>query len=221
MCGRFTLLTSQAELEARFPEVRHGFSFEESYNVAPGQNVFSIIHDGKQQRAGSLKWGLVPSWANDKRIGYKMINARLETAHEKPSFKRLMETRRCLIVADSFYEWKQKDESKNPFRIQVAGRKLFSFAGLWDKWTDGEETLYTCTILTTASNQFMGNIHHRMPIILPEDKEAEWINPYVQRASDARRFLQEIEHESLEAYRVSSYVNHAKNNDQKCVEALT
>ncbi|HLQ73607.1 MAG TPA: SOS response-associated peptidase [Bacillota bacterium] len=218
MCGRYTLTVSKSHLESYFSTDVNEQSYELSYNIAPSQNVLAVIHDGKEKRVGTLKWGLVPSWSKDKKIGNKMINARLETAHEKPSFKRLMERKRCLIVADSFYEWKQNREQKNPFRIHVKDRTLFTFAGLWDKWTDGVETLFTCTMLTTEANSFMESIHHRMPIILPKDKEEEWLDPHVKRAEDAKRFLDDIQMETLEAYPVSSHVNYVKNNDAKCIE---
>lgn len=220
MCGRYTLFANEAEIMKEF-NIKGSIPFyEPSYNVAPGQDVLAIIHDGKEKRAGRLRWGLVPSWAKDKKIGYKMINARSETAHEKPSFKTLMSRKRCLIVADSFYEWRKTDKEKQPERIQVADRKLFAFAGLWDKWEQDEEVLFTCTMLTKDSNEFMRNIHHRMPIILPKKKENEWINPYIQQPIDAYNFLQTIETEKLTSYTVSSYVNKANNNDSKCIQAL-
>src|SRR5699024_2368829 len=124
-----------------------------------------------------LRWGLVPSWAKDEKIGYKMINARSETAHEKPSFRKLMAQKRCLIVADSFYEWQKLDTHKQPKRIQTKERSLFAFAGLWDKWEQDGKSLFTCTILTKDANHFMAPIHHRMPIILPKHYEEEWISP--------------------------------------------
>src|SRR5699024_7663357 len=116
--------------------------------------VLAIIHDGKKKRAGYLRWGLVPSWAKDEKIGYKMINARSETAHEKPSFRKLMAQKRCLIVADSFYEWQKLDTHKQPKRIQTKERSLFAFAGLWDKWEQDGKSLFTCTILTKDANHF-------------------------------------------------------------------
>ena len=197
-------------------------SYHTSYNVVPGQDVLAIIHDGKKKRAGYLKWGLVPSWAKDEKIGYKMINARSETAHEKPSFKSLMATKRCLIIADSFYEWKKSDVGKQPKRIQLQDRKLFAFAGLWDKWVedDSGRELFTCTMLTKDANEFMQDIHHRMPIMLPKDQEDAWITPRRFAPVEASRFLQQLEMESLTAYDVSSHVNAAKNNDEACIAPI-
>jgi len=219
MCGRFTLFASETEILREYG-VDSLQSYEPSYNIAPGQKGLAIIHDGEKKRAGNLQWGLVPSWAADEKIGYKMINARSETAHEKPSFKNLMSRKRCLIVADSFYEWKKSDETKRPRRIQVADRQLFTFAGLWDKWQKGDQILFTYTLLTKDSNDFMKEIHHRMPIILPKDREDEWIQPYVQNPRAAYEFLKTIEMEGLTAYTVDRYVNKAINNDRKCIEPV-
>src|SRR5690625_2091923 len=220
MCGRYTLHAKEEEIIKTFQLTDPILDYEPSYNIAPGQDVLVIIHDGKKKRAGYLRWGLVPSWAKDERIGYKMINARSETAHEKPSFKQLMARKRCLIVADSFYEWKQTDQTKQPQRIQLKDGKLFAFAGLWDKWEQEDRVLFTCTMLTKDANDFMKDIHHRMPIILPKEKEEEWIAPHVQRPVRARDFLDKIEAEELTAYPVDSYVNKAQNNDEACIEAL-
>ncbi|MDY0407530.1 SOS response-associated peptidase [Paracerasibacillus soli] len=180
----------------------------------------AIIHDGKEKRAGYLRWGLVPSWAKDEKIGYKMINARSETVHEKPSFKNLLARKRCLIIADSFYEWKKLAQGKQAKRIQVKKRKLFAFAGLWDKWVQDERELFTCTILTKDSNEYMQNIHHRMPIILPKNQEDEWIKPQKVKAAGAQQFLERIKVDPFTAYDVSEYVNAARNNDEKCIASL-
>ncbi|HLQ71585.1 MAG TPA: SOS response-associated peptidase, partial [Bacillota bacterium] len=190
------------------------------YNIAPGQQVLAIIHDGKKKRAGYLRWGLVPSWAKDEKIGYKMINARSETAHEKPSFRKLMAKKRCLVVADSFYEWQKLDTRKQPKRIQPKDRTLFAFAGLWDKWEQDGKSVFTCTILTKDSNRFMEPIHHRMPIILPKHYEEKWITPQAKQPGSMREMLQTVEMEQLSAYDVSTYVNKVKNNDTKCIEPM-
>jgi len=220
MCGRFTLLTDEVEILTEFGLSTPIKDYEPSYNIAPGQNVLVIIHDGEEKRAGYLKWGLVPSWAKDPKIGYKMINARSETADEKPSFKNLMARKRCLIVADSFYEWKKSDNSKQPKRIQLKDRRLFAFAGLWDKWQQGDEELFTCTMLTKDANDFMRDIHHRMPIILPKDKEDEWITPRKIQPARAKQFIQQLNMDEMKAYDVDTYVNAAKNNDEACIAPL-
>lgn len=221
MCGRYTLLADELEVLRAFDLEQDGIdNFGQSYNIAPGQNVLAIIHDGNKKRAGYLRWGLVPSWAKDEKIGYKMINARSETAHEKPSFKKLMAQKRCLIIADSFFEWQKNEAGKQPKRIQLADRKLFAFAGLWDKWEQEDKDLFTCTILTKEANPFMQDIHHRMPIILPKEKETDWIEPQKEKPNTMRAFLQNIDIDDLHAYNVSSYVNTAKNNDATCIAPL-
>ncbi|ALX48977.1 SOS response-associated peptidase [Lentibacillus amyloliquefaciens] len=220
MCGRYTLLADEVEILEEFGIEQSIDDYQLSYNIAPGQNVLAIIHDGKAKRAGYLRWGLVPSWANDEKIGYKMINARSETAHEKPSFKRLMSRKRCLIVADSFYEWRRDGNEKQPKRIRLENRGLFAFAGLWDKWEQDGKKLFTCTILTKEANGFMQDIHHRMPIILPKDKQDAWLEAGEQSPEEAHHFLRSLEIENLRAYDVASYVNSAKNNDEDCIAPL-
>ncbi|QKY71814.1 SOS response-associated peptidase [Lentibacillus sp. CBA3610] len=220
MCGRYTLLADEVDILQAFGIEQAIENYQPSYNIAPGQNVLAIIHDGKEKRAGYLRWGLVPSWASDEKIGYKMINARSETAHEKPSFKRLMARKRCLIVADSFYEWKHDGGEKQPKRIQTSGRGLFAFAGLWDKWEQGDKKLFTCTILTKAATDFMQDIHHRMPIILPKDQENAWIEAGDRTPIEAHHFLESLETEDMQAYDVARYVNSAKNNDEGCIAPL-
>src|SRR5690625_7098109 len=163
MCGRFTLFASETEILREYG-VDSLQSYEPSYNIAPGQKGLAIIHDGEKKRGGNLQWGLVPSWAADEKIGYKMIDERSETTHAKSSFKNLMARKRCLIVAASFYEWKQSDETKRPRRIQLADRELFTFAGLWDKWQKGNQVLFTYRLLTKDYNDFMKVIHSHMTI---------------------------------------------------------
>lgn len=220
MCGRYTLLADELNILNEFGIDQPIDSYKPSYNIAPGQDVLAIIHDGREKRAGYLRWSLVPSWAKDEKIGYKMINARSETALEKPSFKHLMARKRCLIVADSFYEWKRNGKEKQPKRIQMSGRQLFGFAGLWDKWEHDNKELYTCTILTKDANEFMEDIHHRMPIILPQGKEDEWIAKGNKHPKELQHFLKTLEQEELTAYNVDSYVNTAKNNDVACIEPI-
>lgn len=220
MCGRYTLLADELEILEEYQISGRIDAYHPSYNIAPGQNVLAIIHDGKKRRAGYLRWGLVPSWATDEKIGYKMINARSETAHVKPSFKKLMAQKRCLIIADSFYEWQKSGKTKQPKRIQVEDRKLFAFAGLWDKWRDEDKVLFTCTILTKDANEYMQSIHHRMPIILPKQEEDAWLTPMKQHPEYAYEFLQTLHDESLLSYNVPDYVNSAKNNDEMCIKPL-
>jgi len=221
LCGRYTLLRDEMKIRQRFDIDKEIADYEPSYNIAPGQNVLAVIHDGNDRRAGYLRWGLVPFWAKDERIGYKMINARSETIDEKASFKHLLMRKRCLIIADSFYEWRKTDAGKTPIRFQLPNEGLFAFAGLWDKWQNGRDALFTCTILTKESNAFMKPIHHRMPIILPKNKEAEWISSPFQDRHAVKSFVETLDMEELMAYPVSDYVNNAKHNDARCIEPTT
>ncbi|WP_306373263.1 SOS response-associated peptidase [Salirhabdus sp. Marseille-P4669] len=220
VCGRYTLLAEELDILEAFGISNPIEEYQPRYNIAPGQNILAIVSDGQKKKADYLKWGLVPNWAKDPKIGYKMINARTESAADKPSFKRLMEQRRCLIVADSFYEWKRNGKEKQPLRISLQDRKLFAFAGLWDRWKVGDQELVTCTILTKEPNDFMSEIHNRMPVILPKDKELDWIEKEKKDPYEMRDFLLGLPDEALTAYEVSSYVNNAKNDGADCVLPL-
>ncbi|MDL4841821.1 SOS response-associated peptidase [Aquibacillus rhizosphaerae] len=220
MCGRFAMSVSELEILQEFGIEGEIPDFQPRFNIAPGQKVLTIIHDGNTKRIGYLKWGLVPSWAKDTKIGYKIINARSESAHEKPSFKKLLASKRCLILADSFYEWKKQESSKQPKRIYLKNRKVFAFAGLWDKWQLDDQQLFTCTILTRKANNFMGKIHERMPVILPKEKQDDWITPIKREPSYMHDFIENLQIEELDAYNVSDIVNSAKNDCKECIEPL-
>ena len=220
MCGRFTLLAEELEIMKEFGIEHHIENYQPRFNIAPSQDILAVINDGEKNRAGYLKWGLVPSWAKDPKIGYKMINARAETANEKPSFKRLLQRKRCLIIADSFYEWKRIENEKTPLRISIKNRKLFAFAGLWDRWQKEENELVTCTILTKQPNEFMREIHNRMPIILPKEKEQDWVSPETREPDEVRDFLLSLEIEDMNAYPVTSHVNNPRNDGEACIQPL-
>lgn len=220
MCGRYTLLAEEVEILKEYGIEHKLDNYTPRYNIAPGQNVLTVVNDGKNNRAGYLRWGLVPSWAKDPSIGYKMINARAETAHEKPSFKRLIKRKRCLVLADSFYEWKKDETGKQPMRISKADRPFFAFAGLWDRWEKDGEELVTCTILTKESNDFMDPIHHRMPVILPKEDEAWWMEREEREPEEMHDYLRSVGVSNLEAYAVSTHVNNARNEDPECIQSI-
>ncbi len=222
MCGRFTLAASAEMLSDRFevPNMKE-LNIEPGYNIAPSQRILSIIHDGEKRRAGYLKWGLVPSWSKDPKIGNKMINARVETASEKPAFRQAFKQRRCLIIADGFYEWQKIGDKKTPMRIQLESGAPFAFAGLWEKWQpEVGETLYTCTILTRAANEFMKPIHSRMPVILPQQAEGGWLDPKIQDPRHLQQLLEEFPEDNLEAYEVSDMVNSPRNDTPQCIRPI-
>ena len=214
MCGRYSLFADFREIEERFGEATfEEDEYEESYNIAPSQMVLSVINDGVKNRLGYLKWGLVPSWAKDSKVGFKMINARAETVHEKPSFREAFKKKRCLIVADSFYEWKRTENRKVPMRIKMKNNELFAMAGLWESWkSPSGELVHTCTILTTEPNDLMSTIHDRMPVILKQKDEQSWLNPEVMTIDELKPFMIPLENGLLEAYEVSDKVNSPKNN---------
>lgn len=220
LCGRFTLLENEIAIKERFDISTPLDEMTTRYNIAPGEKVFAVIFDGKERRGGYIRWGLVPSWARDRKVGNKMINARVETSHEKPSFRPLLNRKRCLIVADSFYEWQTTSLGKRVHRIQVKDKKLFAFAGLWDKWVDGDESLFTCTMLTKDANDFMRPIHHRMPIILPMEEENTWLTHSFESPLAVQQFLLSLRDPSLQSYEVSSYVNSVRNDDMNCIQPL-
>lgn len=167
MCGRFSLFQNGDDIVLRFCIANDIENYSKRYNIAPSQNVLVVINDGRNNRAGYLKWGLVPFWAKDPSVGNRFINPRPETLAERAAFKHAFKKQRCLIVADGFYEWKKENNRKQPYRIQLKNNKLFAMAGLWDRWRgqDGKE-LFSSTIITTAANDLISSVHNRMPVIL-------------------------------------------------------
>jgi putative SOS response-associated peptidase YedK len=185
VCGRYTLAAPvPGQLRARFP-VGESVPIVQRYNVAPGDEVLAVTTDREGAPRGELlRWGLVPAWADSPNVGLKLINARIETAAEKPTFRTALERFRCLIIADGFYEWQpQASGPKHPFWITRSDHEPFAFAGLWSVWKqrgpDGEvigEPLRTCTICTTEANPKIAPLHSRMPVILAPDAEAAWLD---------------------------------------------
>ncbi|SES21372.1 SOS response-associated peptidase [Salipaludibacillus aurantiacus] len=220
MCGRFTL-TSAEGLAERF-NIIEDFLPEQlniSYNVAPGQPVLSVIHTGSERRMGHLRWGFIPRWAKEEKIGYKMINARAETLAEKPSFKKPLQTQRCLIVTDGFYEWKKTDDKKQPYRLTLKDKGIFSFAGLWEKWqSPSGDAVFSCTIITTKANEVMQDIHHRMPVIIAQEDESAWLDPENSRKPE--ELLLPFPSDHMDIYPVSAAVNNAKNNSPDLIQPV-
>src|SRR5258706_12216418 len=178
MCGRFTLTINPDELQQQF-----GLSeappaqLVPRYNIAPTQPV-AVIANNSERVLELFQWGLIPSWAKDPKIGSKLINARAETLAEKPSFRTALKRRRCLVVADGFYEWKKQSGGKSPMYIQLKDGQPFGFAGLWEAWQSPEDGLIkTCTIITTTPNALLADIHDRMPVILPREAYDQWLAP--------------------------------------------
>jgi putative SOS response-associated peptidase YedK len=222
MCGRFTLIQTAEAIQDTF-DIGNAPDLQPRYNIAPTQEVVTVLHDTDNDLrvAKLLRWGLIPSWSKDPSIATKLINARSETVAEKPSFRSAFKKRRCLIVADGFYEWQRTEGKKQPFRFQLQDKQPFGFAGLWEQWQSpsGEE-IHTCTILTTAANELMAPIHDRMPVILkPEDYDL-WLDPQAQDPKMLQPLLQPFSTEAMTAYPVSTIVNSPKNNTPECVASI-
>lgn len=167
-----------------------------------------------------LRWGLVPSWADDPAIGYKMINARGETVATKPSFRKAFKARRCLVVADGFYEWQKTDGKKQPHYIRLKHDGPFAFAGLWEHWgRDGTE-IDSCTIITTDANELMAPIHNRMPVILAPTDYDVWLDPAVEEVERLQPLLRPFPAGEMTAYPVSTVVNSPRNETEECVAAV-
>ncbi|WP_139492904.1 SOS response-associated peptidase [Brevibacillus dissolubilis] len=218
MCGRFTLVTEPDKLMERFMLEQIGFELRPRYNIAPGQLVLAIIGNQGERRIGQLKWGLVPFWAKDEKIGYKMINAKSETIREKPAFKRLFTRKRCIIPADGFYEWKQTGDGKQPMRIMLTDGGLFSMAALYDTWEnpDGQQ-LHTCTVITTKPNDIVADIHDRMPVILRPEDEAIWLDRENADEDLLQSLLVPYESSKMKAYPVSTMVGNVRNDVPECI----
>ncbi len=217
MCGRYTLRTPVDPLAEQFDLDEYPSSLTTSYNIAPTQEVATVVEEDDKRKLEMFHWGLIPSWAKDPQIGNRMINARAETVHEKPSFRSAFKARRCLILADGFYEWQKADNGKQPFYIHMKDGSPFAFAGLWETWKNGEE-LRSCAIITTDANDLMNEIHHRMPVVLHPENYGVWLDPDFDETDPLKDLLKPFPSEETEAYMVSRRVNKPSNNEPSVVE---
>lgn len=210
MCGRYTLITDIKKVAESFG-VDPLPTSSPRYNIAPTQDIVAILKNGTAHMS-TLRWGLIPAWAKDESIGSRMINARAETLAEKPSFKSLLRGKRCLVVADGFYEWRTEGKSKTPMYITLQDNQPFAFAGLWDIWKapDGQQ-VQSCTIITTEPNELMATIHNRMPAILRPGAYEDWLNPQLRDEHVLTHYLQPYPTELMKARPVSKLVNNPKN----------
>jgi putative SOS response-associated peptidase YedK len=223
MCGRYRLSRRAEILASYFYAEYEGMDWEARYNIAPTQIVPVIRQDAREpvRRASLMRWGLVPSWARDVSIGARMINARSETAAEKPAFKEPLQSRRCLVPADAFYEWKKTSKSKQPYCFEMVKREPLAFAGLWDRWRTTEGTaLETCTILTTTPNQLLADVHDRMPVILPAASYDLWLDPGFREVGAVTELLKPYDAGLMRRYAVSAWVNNVANDDRQCSEPI-
>ncbi|WP_017688012.1 SOS response-associated peptidase [Paenibacillus sp. PAMC 26794] len=223
MCGRFTITDPlDAIMDRYYASIADGFDYKPNYNAAPMQYIPTIIGSKDGNRLGALRWGLVPSWAKDDKIGNKMINARAETLTEKTSFKRLISSKRCIIPTNGFYEWRKEGTEKQPMRILMKDDSLFSLAGLYDTWTDPDgNKLSTCTIITTEPNSLMENIHNRMPVILRPEDELEWLGRDNDNVQSLLGLLKPYQASEMRAYEVQKEVGNVRNNNEELIYEIS
>ena len=227
MCGRFTFASNAETLQQAFFDFEVPMNLSPRYNISPTQDVAVIANteispEGRQ--VDFFHWGLIPSWAKDPSIGNRMINARSETLAEKPSFRSAYKRRRCIILSDGYYEWQKipGERLKQPVYIRLKSEKPFALAGLWEIWQpkDMEEPIRSCTIITCPPNMLLEEIHHRMPVILPQDAYAEWLSPDERSADTLQSLLIPYPDEEMEAYPVSRFVNRPMNDSPECIVPL-
>ena len=219
MCGRFTLAADPDDMREEFEGIEFPQLFAPRFNIAPSQPVLAVRNDGKRA-ADFLLWGLIPSWAKDAAIGSRLINARGETLAEKPAFRGAYKYKRCLILADGFFEWKSQTavKLKVPYYIQLKSRKPFAFAGLWDEWRSSDgSSVQTCAIITTLPNELMATIHNRMPVMLQSKDFPDWMDPAPRPPDSLKHLLQPLPAALMQAHPVSTLVNSPSNDTPQVI----
>ncbi len=220
MCGRYSLVADLGELARRFEFDGDWLAFESAYNIAPTQDVLTVV-GGETRRGGFMRWGLVPWWAKDLSIGSRMINARAETVAERPAFRDALRRHRCLVLADGFYEWQRTGKARRPMRVTMRTGQPFAFAGLWSTWKDPDgNRVPSCAIITTAASALLRPVHDRMPVVLPRDMEAFWLDPDVEDPDVLASALTPHPDEAMKVYEVSELVNSAANDGPEIIEPL-
>ena len=217
MCGRYQTTKEAQEIERIFEIKINKKIYKKSYNAAPSQNL-PIIANNDPSQVQFFRWGLIPVWAKDQNIGYKMINARIETISEKPTFKNLVNKKRCLVITDGYFEWMKTKEGKQPFRICLKDKSLFAYAGLWSEWQNpNEEIIPTFTIITTEAHKSIEHIHNRMPVMLNVLEAKRWI---LNEIESKDLLSSTIKEKQLINYPVSKKVSSPANNTQDLVEPI-
>ncbi|WP_276310260.1 SOS response-associated peptidase [Bacillus salacetis] len=221
MCGRFTLTVPIEELVEQFLIDEVVDEWAPRFNVAPSQIVLSLISSKGKRRAGPIQWGLIPFWVKNPGKWKPLINARSESLEEKASFKHLLNKRRTVILADSFYEWERKDGKKHPHRFMLKNKEPFAFAGLWDRQENEDSSIVSSAILTTAANDLVRPVHDRMPVILKgEDDINRWLSTGEYSFSEVKHLLEPMPAEEMTVYKVSDSVNSPRNDFRSCVEPM-
>lgn len=221
MCGRYSLTSTREALKEWFP-LYDLPEITPRYNIAPTQQVLAARMDLQTERGEVtwFRWGLVPFWAEDLKIGNRLINARGETAATKPAFRAAFKSRRCLVLADGFYEWQKHAGGKQPFLIRMKNGNPFAFAGLWERWDKEGEPVESVTILTTEANPLMRSIHDRMPVILKPEDYGKWLNPGNKDVAALADLLRPFPAEEMQAFPVSALVNNPRNDRPECLKPL-
>jgi putative SOS response-associated peptidase YedK len=216
MCGRFVRKSDLRDLLSVFSAEVLDSQLEPSYNIAPRQPIAVVLEEGKRKIV-TMQWGLVPSWAKDQKIGYKMINARSETILEKPSFRNAFKNRRCLIIADGFYEWKTLGKTKIPIYIFLKDKSPFAMAGIYETWQPPTgEPIRTCSIITTQANELMKPIHQRMPVLLDRQDHNTWLDPNADEKT-LLSMLKPFDPSRMQCHEVSIEVNSPYHNAEDCI----
>jgi putative SOS response-associated peptidase YedK len=222
MCGRFALYTDPLALAKQF-QTGNVPDIQPNYNVAPSQTIPIVRLENNQRQFAMTRWGLIPSWAKDIKIGYNTINARADSVAEKPSFRSAFKHRRCLIPADGYYEWQElaNSKTKQPWFITLKDQQPMALAGLWEHWqgADGSE-IESCTIIVTSGNELMQNIHDRMPVILPIEHWDAWLDINNTDKQGFQSLLTQYPHDEMAAWRVSTVVNSPKHNGGECIQPI-
>ena len=223
MCGRFVQVEKPEFYAEHFgAEFVRTETLTANYNVAPTEQVYAVVEHEGDRSLTSFRWGLVPFWAKDLKIGNRSINARSETAADKPMFRDSFERRRCLIPADGFYEWERKAKGELPHFIHAADGEPLPLAGLWSSWRDPEtdERVLTCTVLTGQPNELVEPIHDRMPVILPRERWDTWLDPENRDIDGLRALLQPLPADRMAEHPVSTLVNSVKNKSPDLIVPL-
>jgi putative SOS response-associated peptidase YedK len=219
MCGRFQLTASPEEIAEHFQLSRLP-KYQLSYNIAPARKILCIVElEDNSLKAVNLFWGLVPSWSKDTKNSHHLINARAETIREKPSFRAAFQKRRCLIVAQGFYEWQKLESGKQAFHIHRQDNQLFAFAGIWEHWQQEQQALYSCSVITTEATELMQPIHDRMPVILPPDHYSNWLDKSTS-VDQAFMLLDNLAYANMTTTRVSDWVNNPRHEGERCITPI-
>ncbi len=222
MCGRYTL-SSPTDLLTDLFELDSAPELVPRYNIAPTQEAPVVrLAEESGRTLELLRWGLVPFWAKDPAIGNRMINARSETVAEKPAYRSSFKKRRCLVVADGFYEWQKTGGPKQPWFFRLQGGQPFALAGLWDRWDKGEgDSIETFAILTTEPNELLAPVHNRMPVVLAPKEVGTWLDPTIEDPAKLTPLLDAFPAGEMEGYAVSTFVNSPGNDSPRCIEPIS